>query len=89
MTPVKETAIHDGIQKLYSFENGYGASVVRHRYSYGGRDGLWELAVIRFGSDGDYELVYDTPITSDVLGHLSDSEVEDVLRKIAALPIGG
>ena len=28
------------------FPNGYGASVVSHEYSYGGTEGLWELAAI-------------------------------------------
>lgn len=34
-----------GIQRIYHFDNGYGASVVRFTYSYGFEQGLWELAV--------------------------------------------
>jgi hypothetical protein len=64
-----------------SFANGYGASVVRNMYSYGGSEGLWELAVL--GSDGS--LTYDTPITSDVIGHLHGGEVIEKLREISAL----
>ena len=33
-------------QKIYKFPNGYGASVIKGPYSYGGPDGLWELAVL-------------------------------------------
>jgi hypothetical protein len=68
-------------QKMYKFDNGYSASVVRGPGTYGFEDGLWELAVIK---DGD--ICYDTPITDDVLGYLSDDEVLSVLEKIENLP---
>ena len=32
---------------VFQFENGFGASVIRGLYTYGGRQGLWELAVLR------------------------------------------
>jgi hypothetical protein len=64
-----------------SFANGYGASVVRNMYSYGGSEGLWELAVL--GSDGS--LTYATPLTDDVIGHLDGGEVIEKLREISAL----
>jgi hypothetical protein len=80
---LKETnKVHDGIQKVYSFPNGYGASVVKHSYSYGGKDNKWELAVLK-GED----LCYDTGITSDVLGYLNDPEVDDYLRQIEKLEV--
>jgi hypothetical protein len=77
-----------GKQKLYRFANGYGASVVRFPHSYGWEDGLWELAVLRFTGPkiDDFYLVYDTPITDDVLGYLSEQDVDDTLAGIEALP---
>jgi hypothetical protein len=71
----------DGIIARITFENGYGASVVRHEYSYGGKDGLYELAVL----SNEGELTYDTPITNDVLGYLTDRDVTEVLIKIQQL----
>jgi len=69
-----------GRQKLFHFKNGYGASVVKHDNSYGGKSGLWELAVLQ----GE-ELCYETEITSDVIGHLNDPEVDQLLGRIADL----
>ncbi|WP_323708359.1 hypothetical protein P3U10_04360 [Mammaliicoccus sciuri] len=66
--------INMGIQYLFIFENGYGANVVCHSSSYGGHEGLYELAVLF----DDY-LCYDTEITDDVLGWLT---VEDVLKTL-------
>lgn len=73
--------MNNGVQKVYKFENGYGASVISHDYSYGGKKGLWELAVL----DSDGSLCYDSGITEDVLGHLNDPEVDRYLRKISQL----
>jgi hypothetical protein len=73
------------VQKLYRFANNYGASVVKGEHTYGGEEGLWELAVIRFKTDGEFNLDYTTPITEDVEGHLTDDDVEELLTKIEAL----
>jgi len=68
-------------QCIVQFPNGYGASIVQGEYTYGGKDGLYELAV--FGKDG--HITYDTPITDDVLGYLTEQDVEDTLNKIKNL----
>lgn len=71
----------NGVVARITFENGYGASVVKHEYSYGGKDGLYELAVL----DKDGELCYNTPITNDVIGYLREIDVTDVMEKIQKL----
>lgn len=72
--------LNNGVRHIYKFDNGYGASVIKHDYSYGGRDGLWEIAVLE-----NDELCYTTPITEDVIGHLSWENVENYLQKIKEL----
>ncbi len=69
-----------GVMSRIQFDNGYGASVVKTPYTYGGDKGLYELAVIK-----DDELCYDTPITNDVIGYLRPEDVTDVMEKIQQL----
>jgi hypothetical protein len=75
---------YSGIQARHFFPNGYGVSVVTFPGSYGFREGLYEVAVIK-GNEDDWDLCYDTYITDDVLGHLSEQNVEDVVLKVQSL----
>lgn len=68
------------VQTEAVFSNGYGVSVIRHEGSYGGRLGLFELAVLRDGN-----IVYDTPVAGDVLGWLTPEEVVDATLRTASL----
>ena len=82
--PSEERAHLGGIQRVYRFEGSrYSASVVQHDYSYGHREGLWELGV-RY----DDKFV-DSPITAhlddSVIGWLSEDEVQPLLAQIDAL----
>tara|TARA_Y100000389_G_scaffold191656_1_gene218191 strand:- start:377 stop:652 length:276 start_codon:yes stop_codon:yes gene_type:complete len=69
--------VHGGIQHVYKFKNGFGASVIKHKYSYGGKKGLWEVALLK----GD-ELFYNADFP-DVKGHLNDPQVDAELIHIA------
>lgn len=91
--------IFDGTQRLYRFENNFGASVVRHSGSYGGNDGLYELAVIRWDPKANITLVengpykritgwtvcYSTAITHNAIGYLEEDQVNTVLSFIEKL----
>jgi hypothetical protein len=76
-----------GSYERIRFRNGYGASIITGGSAYGRGDTL-EIAVIRFLSESndDFELCYDTPITGDVIGHLSHDRARSILKQIAALP---
>lgn len=80
-TVTKGTNYSLGVHLILGFPNGYGASVVRNPYSYGGQDGLFELAVL--GRDG--HITYDTEITDDVEGYLTEGEVTELLSKVSNL----
>jgi len=70
-----------GVQAIAEFDNGFGASIVKTPYTYGGKEGLYELAVL----DSDGHLTYATSVTNDVLGYLSEQDVTEVLIKIQQL----
>lgn len=73
-------------QRLYRFDNNFGASIVFHKGSYGFEDGLIEIAVIGWSKDGkDWLLTYDTEITDDVIGYLTQEQAKDILEKIKKL----
>lgn len=83
--PVEDLSGHfPSFSKLlyhYEFKNGYGASVLRSSYSFGGDRGLFELAVLKGG-----DICYNTPITNDVIGYLTADEVTEYLQQIEKLP---
>lgn len=73
-----EQECNGGIQRIYTFPNGYGASVVKHEFSYGGKDDKWELALLK-----DDALLYEPPLFEDVIGHLTNKEVDNLLKQIS------
>lgn len=65
---------------LFSTGHGLEVSVVRGSTTYGGSQGLFELAMLEDG-----RCCYTTPITSDVLGYLSEAEVLEMLERASML----
>ena len=62
----------------YYCENGYGLSVACHEGSYGGNDGLYEIALLK-----DDKIVYDDHEWQDVRGWLCLHEVWTWLRIVS------
>ena len=77
------------LHAIFKFKNGYGASVISSKYSYGGNRGLFELAIIHWGDDDDWDLSYDTDISSDILGYLTRNDVHKLLDRIEKLNVHG
>jgi len=71
-----------GVTTSLHFKNGYGISVICHSFSYGGNRGLYEIAVL----DSQGRLTYDTPVTDDVIGFLTENEVSEIMEEIQRLP---
>lgn len=82
-----------GLMARMQFLNGYGISVVRFRMfdfslsveplfgSHTDNENEWEVAVLHYNA-----VCYDTPITDDVIGHLSEDGVTEIMFKIQELP---
>ena len=75
--------VDNWVRASMKFDNGYGVSVVKGPYTYGGMMGLYELAVL----DGDGDVCYDTPITDNVIGFLAPEDVTRYMIEIQQLPI--
>lgn len=67
-------------QKTYTFDNGYGASVVCNFGTYGAKAGLFEVAVLKNG-----EICYDTNISNDVIGWCDFDKVAEILERVKNL----
>lgn len=76
----KPHVIGNGLQAVMNFDNDYGVSVVKFNGSYGYHQDLWEVAILYKDS-----LAYHTDITDDVLGHQTEQDVDDVMKKVQTL----
>lgn len=65
---------------IVEFENGFAASVVTGPLFYSNSASPYEIAVMKDGA-----IRYDTCITSDVCGYLTEEEANNILERIAAL----
>lgn len=74
----------NGKRARMMFDNGYGVSVVQSDMTYGGKQGLYELAVL---DDEEGDPVYYTPITMDVLGWLTEDDVTTHMSEVQSLPL--
>jgi hypothetical protein len=70
-----------GYRKVVTFENGYSASIVSSQFTYGGKEGLFEIGVL----DSDMKLTYPSGF-DDVIGYLDFDGVVETLKSIENLP---
>ena len=76
ITDVIIRELHGGVQTIVFFDNGYGASVVKHRFSYGNKGVLFEIAVIK-GDRKKWHIILS--------GYQSSEDIDKVLKQIEKL----
>ena len=74
-----KTETPNGIQGMLKFGD-YDLSIVKSAFSYGGKSGLYEIAV--FKGNGQVELPGITEQGDTVKGFLNESEVEGIIKKM-------
>jgi hypothetical protein len=65
----------------HMFPNGFGVSVIAGEGSYTSEDKPYELAVL-----DENGINYTSGITDDVLGYLSEDDINELLLKVEDLP---
>jgi len=92
---MEDYLIYNGPHKLFGgkcmtfrFPNDWGASVVRHMASKGGKEGFWEVGLISFPykDDNNFFVRLDTKLMTETQGYLFVDEAIDWLDKIKELP---
>ena len=81
----EDTKIPQGVSATVEFPNGWGASIIKNDMSYGGRSGLFEIAVL----DKDGKLSSETDISDDVIGWQDEKDIDRVLTAISKLDSDG
>ena len=67
-------------QARIDFENRYGVSVIIGKGLYSNGINTYELAIIY-----DNKICYDTPITNDVMGYLTEDEISNIMKQVQYL----
>ena len=77
----------DTQKALIRFENGYGVSVLTEAGALATIEKPYELAVIKYQNDNDYQIIYPTLFNSDVIPCLTCDEVTQYMNIIQSLPV--
>lgn len=73
---------YDGIQVVLGFGDQYDLSIISHKFSYGGKNGKYEIAVIDKTSCEQVNLPGITEEHDTVKGWLSESDVDGIIKKL-------
>ena len=88
----KPHSVGEGLHGLLFFPNGYGVSVVRFKMphnergygTYTSNEKEWEVAVL-VGNENDWDITYNTHIAGDVIGYLTEGEVDWIMLQVQEL----
>tara|TARA_B100000683_G_scaffold181285_1_gene174603 strand:+ start:1605 stop:1988 length:384 start_codon:yes stop_codon:yes gene_type:complete len=78
--PFKETKMPKGIQSILKFGDDYQLSIVKSDFSYGGKNGLYEIAV--FTGDSQINMPGITEDHDTVKGYLTEDDVVGIVKKM-------
>tara|TARA_B100001287_G_C22629872_1_gene504542 strand:- start:304 stop:687 length:384 start_codon:yes stop_codon:yes gene_type:complete len=78
--PFKETKMPKGIQSILKFGDDYQLSIVKSDFSYGGKKGLYEIAV--FTGDSQINMPGITEDHDTVKGYLTEDDVVGIVKKM-------
>jgi hypothetical protein len=74
----------DGVYAFEFFDNNFGVSVIKNRYSHGGSKGLYELAVVYMSPEmTESEIHYNNDVAQgDVRGYLTEDDVTELMEQV-------
>jgi hypothetical protein len=76
----------EGARQAYiDLENGFDVSVVRHRFSYGGEKGLYEIGVFDSQGFGPDAMCDPLDWGDTVKGWLNEQDVENAINELEKL----
>ena len=81
---IKFVSLYDGKSAVIPFGD-YELSIVSHEYSYGGKDGLYEIAVYKADSNDQVELPGITEEGDTVKGFLTEAGVMGIIKKMMTI----
>jgi len=81
---IKFVSLYDGKQAVIPFGD-YELSIVSHSSSYGGKQGLYEIAVFKADSNDQVELPGITEAGDTVKGFLTEAGVMNIIKKMQTL----
>ena len=75
-----------GVQAVATFNNNFEVSVIRTMFSYGGKSGLFEVAIVDKSTG---KVNNNTDITDDVLGWQDEDDIDKILAAVPQMDSKG
>ena len=68
------------------FDNNWGVSILMGPFTKGGLVGKYELTILNWIPEKNFSVAsYNNPISNDSIGHLSQKEIDALMKQIQEL----
>jgi hypothetical protein len=68
------------------FDNNWGVSILMGPFTKGGLVGKYELTILQWIPEKNFSVAsYNNPISNDTIGHLSQEEINALMKQIQEL----